>query len=97
MARKRWQVEEFTKKAGLGLPQFRETVQRQVLEFLDKENLAPKDCCITWHIEPYGQTDNTRREPSLSPRSSTAGRVPRWRSDPDRTVKTERSFYSNWT
>ena len=43
---------------GLGLPQFRETVQRQVLEFLDKENLAPEDCCISWHTEPYGKDEN---------------------------------------
>lgn len=57
MAQKRWRVEEFTHKLGLGLPQFRETVQRQVLEFLNRENLAPQDCCITWHTEPYGQDE----------------------------------------
>ena len=58
MPQKRWRVEEFTHKAGLGLPQFRETVQRQVKEFLNKENLAPTDCCISWHTEPYGQNED---------------------------------------
>lgn len=58
MAQKRWRVKEFTHKAGLGLPQFRETVQRQVLGFLDEENLTPEDCCISWHTEPYGKDEN---------------------------------------
>jgi hypothetical protein len=58
MAQKRWQVEEFTHRAGLGLPQFRETVQLQVLEFLNKKGLAPEDCCISWHTEPYGKDEN---------------------------------------
>ena len=58
MAQKRWHVEEFTHKAGLGLPQFRETVQRKVLEFLAKENITPADCCISWHTEPYGKDED---------------------------------------
>lgn len=58
MARKRWRVKEFTHKLGLGLPQFRETVQRQVLEFLDKENLALADCCISWHTETSGKDED---------------------------------------
>lgn len=57
MAQRRWQVEEFTHKAGLGLPQFRETVQRRVLKFLDKEGLESTDCHITWHTEPYGKDE----------------------------------------
>lgn len=57
MAQKRWRVEEFTHKAGLGLPQFRETVQRQVLKFLDTEGFKPTDCHITTHTEPYGKDE----------------------------------------
>ncbi len=58
MPSKRWRVEEFTHKTALGLPQFRETVQRQVLEFLNKENIAPADCCVSWHTEPYGRDED---------------------------------------
>lgn len=52
MARKKlWDKKEFTGKADLGLGLSRERMGRQVIAFLDENNLAPADYHITWHTE----------------------------------------------
>lgn len=58
MAQKRWRRKEFTKKTDMGLGLARESLAREMMEFLDKENLAPSDCCISWHTEPSGQNED---------------------------------------
>lgn len=58
MARRRWQRKEFTKKTDMGIGLARESLAREMMEFLDAENLAPEDCCISWHTEPAGKDED---------------------------------------
>ena len=58
MARKRWQRKEFTKKADMGIGLARESLGREMKEFHDKENIAPADCCISWHPAPSGKDED---------------------------------------
>ena len=58
MARKHWQRKEFTKKTDMGIGLARESLAMEMMGFLDKENLAPADCYISWHTEPSGKDED---------------------------------------
>lgn len=59
MAKKIWQVKEFTSELkAIGFSLTREAINREAMNFVNKEGFASDDWKISWHTEPTGKFED---------------------------------------